>query len=94
MTTMTRLTSQLKMPSRTVRRSARGEARVAAVCRDMCGTRNLDLGAMEGGISKTHARLRTTLIDPHEEVGAGVLEVEVEVEEGKALWRGQESRAE
>jgi hypothetical protein len=91
MTTMTRLTSQLKMPSRTVRRSARAEAKVAAVCRDMCGTRNLGLVAMERGISKTRARLRMTLIALRGEVGAGVLGAEVE--EGKAIRQGQESRA-
>jgi hypothetical protein len=74
----TRLMSQWRMPSRTVRRSARGEARLAAVCRDMCVTRNSGLGAVERGRSKTHARLQTTLTDLRGEARAEVLGAEAE----------------
>jgi hypothetical protein len=86
----TRLMSQWRMPSRTVRRSARGEARLAVVCRDMCATRNSGLGAVERGISKTHVRLRTTLTGLRGEVRAEVLGAKVE--EGKVML-DQASRA-
>lgn len=86
----TRLTSQWRMPSRTVRQSARGEAKLAAVCRDTYATRNSGLGAVERGRSKTHARLRMTLTDLRGEVRAEVLGAKVE--EGKVIL-DQASRA-
>ena len=50
------------MPSRTDLRNARAQARLAAVCRDMCATKNSDLAAAERGKNKTRAHPQMTLI--------------------------------
>jgi hypothetical protein len=62
--------SRWRMPSQTGdRRNAHAGARLVAVCRDMLATRNLGLVAMGRGISKIHARRRTTLTRRRREVG-------------------------
>jgi hypothetical protein len=54
--------SRWRMPSQTGdRRNAHAGERLVPVCRGMFVTRNLGLVAMGRGISKIHARRRTTL---------------------------------
>lgn len=79
------------MPSRTDLRSARAQARLAAVCRDMCATKNSDLAAAERGKSKTRAHPQMTLTGLlRGEARVGVLGAGVGRGRAKA---GQESRA-
>ena len=79
--------SRWRMPSQTGdRRNAHAGARsVVAVCRDMLVTRSLGLVAMGRGISKIHARRRTTLTRRRREVGVAECGARVEVggEEGQ-----------
>lgn len=85
-TTRRPLMSRWRMPSQTGdRRNAHAGARSVAVCLDMLVTRNLGLVAMGRGISKIHARRRTTLTRRRREVGvARGARVEVGGGEGMA----------
>ena len=75
-------------------RNAHAGARLVAVCRDMFVTRNLGLVGMGGGISKIHARRRTTLTRRRRGVGVAACGAKVEVGGGEGMARqGWASRA-